>query len=51
MFNFCNEQWTPVLDFKQRHADTYQQLWLVGITEDEVLAIELASDAQAPLIA
>lgn len=50
-FNFINEQWSPIMDFKQRHADVYAQLWIVGVTEDEVLAIEMARDHLAPLLA
>ena len=50
-FNFGNEQWSPMMDFKVRHYDVYAQLWIVGVTEDEVLAIEMARDHQSPLLA
>jgi hypothetical protein len=39
------------MDFKQRHSEVFAQLWIVGISEDEVLAIEMAKDHQAPLLA
>ena len=50
-FSFTSEQWMPVLDFKQRHAEIFAQLWIVGVSESEVLAIEMARNHQAPLIA
>ena len=39
------------MDFKHRHSEIFTQLWIVGITEDEVLAIEMARDHQAPMLA
>ena len=39
------------MDFKQRHCEVFAQLWIVGVSEDEVLAIEMARDHQAPLLA
>lgn len=50
-FSFKNQQWTPVLDFKIKHSEIYDKLWITGITEGEVLAIEMASSQQAvPLL-
>lgn len=42
-FNFRNQQWIPILDFKNKHADIFEKLWIVGVTDGEVLAIELPS--------
>jgi hypothetical protein len=39
-----------VLDFKHRYSEVYAQFWIVGVSEDEVLAIEMARDHQAPLL-
>jgi hypothetical protein len=46
-FSFKNQQWTPVLDFKIKHSEIYDKLWITGITDGEVLAIEMASSQQA----
>jgi len=39
------------MDFKHRHSEIFTQLWIVGVSEDEVLAIEMARDHLAPLLA
>jgi hypothetical protein len=39
------------LDFKIKHAEIHDKLWISGITDGEVLAIEMASSAQgAPML-
>lgn len=49
-FSFKTGQWTPALDLKIRYADIFERLWVVGITDGEVLAIELGGEAVAPMI-
>ena len=49
--SFANKQWSPVLDFKGKHSEVFDRLWISGISDGEVLAIEMARDHQAPLIA
>ena len=46
--NPSNNQWIPALDFRIRCPNNYAQLWIVGITEGEVLAIELPKGYLAP---
>jgi len=38
----------PVLDFKIRMASNYNQLWIVGVSEGEVLALEMVKGYSAP---
>ena len=38
----------PVLDFKIRMASSYNQLWIVGVSEGEVLALEMVKGYSAP---
>jgi hypothetical protein len=38
----------PVVDFKIRMANSYQQLWVVGVCEGEVLALEMMKGYTAP---
>jgi hypothetical protein len=46
--SFRNYQWMPILDFKIRLPQTYSQLWIVGICEGEILALEMPKDYLAP---
>ncbi|CDW81941.1 wd repeat and hmg-box dna-binding protein 1-like [Stylonychia lemnae] len=46
--NPLNNQWIPILDFKQKLPSNFSQIWIVGISEKEVLAIELPKGYQAP---
>ena len=48
MLNPVNNQWIPALDFNQVHLQNSNGLWIVGIYENEVLAIELPKNYQAP---
>ena len=48
MLNPVNNQWIPALDFKQKLKATYNQLWIVGISEWEILGIELPKGYNAP---
>jgi hypothetical protein len=38
----------PVLDFKIRMASSYNLLWIVGVSEGEVLALEMVKGYSAP---
>jgi hypothetical protein len=49
-FSFVSEQWTPSLDFKNRFNDIFSSLWIVGVSEQEVLAIKMLADHQAPMV-
>ena len=42
--SFVNEQWFPVMDFKLKHSDIFDKLWIIGISDGEVLAIEMTKD-------
>lgn len=46
-FNFKNQQWIPSMDFKIKYKQFYDKIWITGITEGEVLAIELPSREQS----
>lgn len=48
--NPFNKQWVPVLDFKYILPDSYgQYLWIVGVSANEVLVIEMPKNYEAPL--
>ena len=49
-FTFASQQWSPVYDFRQRHADIYEQIWIVGVMDAEILAIVMPAEYAAPLI-
>jgi chromosome transmission fidelity protein 4 len=38
-FTFQSQQWSPIYDFKQSHAEVYNQVWIVGVMDGEILAI------------
>ena len=42
-FNFRNKQWVPCLDFKTMKNNLSERIWIVGVTDGEVLAIEFAT--------
>lgn len=46
--NPFNKQWIPVIDFKYKYPDIYTQLWIVGVSEGEVLVIEMAKNFVVP---
>jgi hypothetical protein len=46
--NFRNYQWSPVFDFKFTLPVTYGQLWIVGVAEAEILALEMPKGYAAP---
>lgn len=49
MMNPVNNHWVPAIDFKQKlKNNNYNQLWIVGISENEILAIELPKGYMAP---
>ena len=47
-FNFANQQWTPLVDLKRRHADTFRNFWVTGILDHELLGIELPQGVIQP---
>ena len=46
-FNFRNHQWIPCLDFKSRS----NRVWITGVTDSEVLAIEMNAEQSVPILA
>lgn len=32
-FNFQNNQWSPMIDFKLKFPDTFQNIWITGISD------------------
>ena len=46
--NFRNMQWSPIIDLKQRYPGTYKNFWIVGLMENELLAIEMTSGLEQP---
>jgi hypothetical protein len=38
-FTFTSQQWTPIYDFKQKHSDVYERIWIVGVMDAEILVI------------
>jgi len=43
-----NNQWIPIVDFRSKCPQSYSQLWIVGVSEGEVLALELPKGYSAP---
>jgi hypothetical protein len=37
-----------MIDFKLKFPDTFQNIWITGISDQEVFTIEMPNDAQAP---
>ena len=48
LLHFSSLHWVPVLDFKLRFPAVYNQFWVVGVCESEVLAIELPKNYAVP---
>ena len=46
-FNFQNKTWMPLLDLKCEFPSTYKNFWIVGIAENELLAIEMPKNSEA----
>lgn len=46
--NFKNMQWTPILDLKIKYPSTYKNFWIVGLMENELLAIEMTTGLDQP---
>lgn len=38
-FSFQSQQWVPIYDFKHSHPEVYNQIWIVGVMDGEILAI------------
>lgn len=49
-FSYTTQTWTPRHDFKIKHAHLIRQLWIVGISDQELLVIEMPKDHEAPAI-
>lgn len=49
-FSFNSQQWTPIFDFKQKHAEIYDRIWIVGVMDAEILVIVMPKDSLAPSI-
>lgn len=45
---FNSQQWHPIYDFRQSLPDVYEQIFVVGVMDSEILAIIMPPDAQAP---
>ena len=45
-----NQLWVPVLNFRNENVSNYQQIWMVGISENDVMAIEVAKGYIVPHI-
>jgi hypothetical protein len=43
-----NMQWIPAIDFRSKVPQNYAHMWIVGVTDGEVLAFELPKGYQAP---
>ena len=46
--NPTNNQWYPALDFAKTCPSSYSQIWIVGICDNEVMAIEMAKNYAVP---
>ena len=46
--NFRNKQWIPLLDLADSYPDTFANFWVVGVMENELLAIEMPSNCDSP---
>jgi hypothetical protein len=44
--NFKNSQWVPMLDLRDRYPDTFNNFWVVGIQENELMYIEMPSNCE-----
>jgi len=42
------QTWTPVQDFRRVHPESYKRVWVVGVEEQEVLALQVAFGFGAP---
>lgn len=40
-----------MFDFKQRYSDIYANIWIVGVMDNEILAIVKPSEGMAPSLA
>ena len=47
-FSYNTQTWSPRHDFKMKHGHVYRQLWIVGISDQELLVIEMPKDHEAP---
>ena len=46
--NFKNNQWVPILDLRDTFPETFENFWVVGIVEHEMVAIEMPSNCDSP---
>lgn len=47
-FDFQMKQFVPLLDLKVKYPLTFKQIWVVGISDNEILAIDLPNDHTQP---
>lgn len=50
-FSYTTQTWSPRHDFKIKHGHLFRQLWVAGISEQELLVIEMPKDHDAPSLA
>ena len=50
-FSYTTQTWSPRHDFKIKHGHIFRRLWISGISEQEMLVIEMPPDHEAPSIA
>jgi hypothetical protein len=44
------QKWTPMLDFRENYPEIYKLLWIVGISGNELMGIELQRGFSVPPI-
>jgi chromosome transmission fidelity protein 4 len=52
-FSYTTQSWSVRLSFdtiRQRLQDSVRSIWIVGISDQEVLYIELGQDHEAPML-
>ena len=37
--NYKNKKWTPILDLKHKYPKDYRSLWIIGITDGDLIGI------------
>ena len=47
-FSFKTQQWLPIIDLKQSHPKTFENIWIVGFMEHKLMYIELAENQLQP---
>lgn len=47
-FDFTIKHFVPILDLKINYPRNFREIWVVGVSDAELLAIELGSDLNQP---